>query len=252
VDTKTSKVIDKVGALMLPDRAGCSTAPPASWWIATRNAARMRSTASIRAPFAAFGGWSGGINAKAKPQVKDAAYALISYMSQPEQSNVDVTIGATGFNPYRISQFKDLAQWKKAACRRRRPRTTWRDPGIARTRRTWCWTCASRSTSATSRSRSTPAIARYLAGEIDTKATMKTIEDAWNEITDESRARPSSRRIPEHRWRIEPPRCRPPLQSRRRSRRARVLDLSARLSALLSVSRFSLQAGGSTCNSSGR
>ena len=38
------------------------------------------------APFAAFGGWSGGINAKAKPQVKDAAYALISYMSQPDHS----------------------------------------------------------------------------------------------------------------------------------------------------------------------
>jgi multiple sugar transport system substrate-binding protein len=29
------------------------------------------------------------------------------------------------------------------------------------------------------------ALARYLAGEIDTKATMKSIEDQWNEITNE-------------------------------------------------------------------
>jgi multiple sugar transport system substrate-binding protein len=28
-------------------------------------------------------------------------------MSQPEQSNVDVTIGASGFNPYR-SQFQQM------------------------------------------------------------------------------------------------------------------------------------------------
>ena len=60
------------------------------------------------APFAAFGGWSGAINAKAEgPKVKDAAYAFLSYMAQPEQSNVDVTIGATGFNPYRTSQFAE-------------------------------------------------------------------------------------------------------------------------------------------------
>ena len=57
------------------------------------------------APFAAFGGWSGAINAAKDPKAKDAAYAFLSYMSQPEQANVDVTIGTTGFNPYRTSQF---------------------------------------------------------------------------------------------------------------------------------------------------
>ena len=29
------------------------------------------------------------------------------------------------------------------------------------------------------------AVARYLAGEIDTRATMKAIEDGWNEVTEE-------------------------------------------------------------------
>ena len=51
------------------------------------------------APFAAFGGWSGGVNAAADDAVKDAAYDFFSYVSQPEQSNADVTVGATGFNP---------------------------------------------------------------------------------------------------------------------------------------------------------
>ncbi|WP_293154301.1 ABC transporter substrate-binding protein [Okeania sp. SIO2C9] len=63
------------------------------------------------APYGAMGGWAGGINATAKPEVKEAGYALISYMSQPAQSNVDVTIGITGFNPYRISQFTNREPW---------------------------------------------------------------------------------------------------------------------------------------------
>ena len=36
--------------------------------------------------------------------MKDAAYAFFSYVNAPAQSNVDVTIGKYGFNPYRISQ----------------------------------------------------------------------------------------------------------------------------------------------------
>ncbi len=66
------------------------------------------------APYAAFGGWSGGINVKAKDKVKDAAYAFLSYVGQPAQSNVDVTIGATGFNPYRTSQMAYNDVWKNA------------------------------------------------------------------------------------------------------------------------------------------
>src|SRR5262249_59971137 len=66
------------------------------------------------APFAAFGGWSGGINQAAPARIKEATYAFLSYMSQPAQSNVDVTIGITGFNPYRVSQFKTVDLWLKA------------------------------------------------------------------------------------------------------------------------------------------
>ncbi len=44
----------------------------------------------------------------------EAAYGFLSYMNQPAQSNVDVTIGWTGYNPYRISQFENLDPWIKA------------------------------------------------------------------------------------------------------------------------------------------
>src|SRR5262249_9808395 len=43
-----------------------------------------------------------------------ATYDFFSYMTQPAQSNVDVTIGRTGFNPYRISQFENLQPWLDA------------------------------------------------------------------------------------------------------------------------------------------
>ena len=63
------------------------------------------------APFASFGGWSGGVSAQIDPKLKEVAYAYLSFVSQPAQSNVDVTIGATGFNPYRTSQFENLDAW---------------------------------------------------------------------------------------------------------------------------------------------
>jgi multiple sugar transport system substrate-binding protein len=63
------------------------------------------------APFAAFGGWSGGVSAALDDLTTQATYDFFSYMSQPAQANVDVTIGRTGFNPYRISQFENLQPW---------------------------------------------------------------------------------------------------------------------------------------------
>ncbi|MEM7258198.1 MAG: ABC transporter substrate-binding protein, partial [Pseudomonadota bacterium] len=62
-------------------------------------------------PFAAFGGWAGAINKNADDKVRQAAYAYLSYVNQPEQSNVDVTMGWTGFNPYRNSQLNNNNKW---------------------------------------------------------------------------------------------------------------------------------------------
>ena len=60
------------------------------------------------APFASFGGWSGAINANAT-RGEGGGLRVPVVHGLPEQSNVDVTLGATGFNPYRISQFENLA-----------------------------------------------------------------------------------------------------------------------------------------------
>lgn len=185
IDKEKSKVIDKVGAVVLPgstkvlDRAtgklvDCSveTCPYAVDGI-------------NHAPFAAFGGWSGGINAKADPKVKDAAYAFFSYMSQPEQSNVDVTIGMTGFNPYRLSQFQNLDLWIKAGMSEQAAKDylaaieqSLNSPNMVldlRIPQNQRYQQVALDT----------AIARYLAGELDIPATMKAIEDGWNEITEE-------------------------------------------------------------------
>jgi multiple sugar transport system substrate-binding protein len=185
IDPTTSKVQDKVGAVILPgssqvlDRAtgklvdcDAKTCPDAVDGI-------------NHAPFAAFGGWSGAINANSSDEVKAAVYDFFSYMSQPAQSNEDVTIGRTGFNPYRISQFKNLDLWLKA--------------GMSEA-------AAKNYLGAIADSLNSPnmvldlripqnqryeqivldtAISRLLAGEIDKTQAMADIEKGWNEITDE-------------------------------------------------------------------
>ena len=76
------------------------------------------------APFAAFGGWAGAVNKGADQKTKDAAYAFLSYMNQSAQSSVDVTIGATGYNPYRLSQLSSPDLFVKAGMPQANSRTS--------------------------------------------------------------------------------------------------------------------------------
>ena len=114
IDPATSKVIDKIGAAILPGSKEVLNRETGKLEPCTPELCPHAVDGVNHAPFAAFGGWGGGINAAADPKVKDAAYAFFSYMQQPAQSNVDVTIGKTGFNPYRISQFEKMDEWEKA------------------------------------------------------------------------------------------------------------------------------------------
>jgi multiple sugar transport system substrate-binding protein len=137
------------------------------------------------APFAAYGGWSGGINAAADDLVKDAAFGFFSYMEQPAQSNVDVTIGKTGFNPYRTSQFLNRQAWVEAGM----------SPAAA-----------SEYLGAIEGSLASPnmvldlrvpqnqryqgvvldqTVSQYLAGEVTVEEAMQQIYDGWEEITEE-------------------------------------------------------------------
>jgi multiple sugar transport system substrate-binding protein len=114
IDPQTSKVKDLVGAVILPGSRRVLDRSTGNLVNCTAQLCPHAINGVNRAPYAAFGGWSGGINVKAAANKKDAAYALFSFMAQPAQANKDVTIGITGFNPYRVSQFRDLQTWVAA------------------------------------------------------------------------------------------------------------------------------------------
>jgi multiple sugar transport system substrate-binding protein len=137
------------------------------------------------APFAAFGGWSGAVNAKSPSTQQDAAYDFLSYMSAPAQSSIDVTLGKTGFNPYRTSQFTNSAPWLAAGLSQaatdnylgaikdslsnpnfvldlRIPQTKQYEQDVLDT-----------------------AIAQYLAKQLDETGTEQAISDGWNQITNQ-------------------------------------------------------------------
>ena len=111
VDPEQSTVQDKVGAIITPGSTEVVD------WETGELVACDESTCPYAvdgvnyAPFASFGGWAGAVSKAADDQTKAAAYAFFSYMAQPAQANVDVTIGRTGYNPYRTSQFENMDLW---------------------------------------------------------------------------------------------------------------------------------------------
>ncbi len=185
IDPTESKVKDKVGAVILPGATRVLDRDTGKLVGCDRKRCPYAVHGINHAPFAAYGGWSGGINAHANPKVKDAAYAFFSYMSQPAQSNVDVTLGKTGFNPYRISQFKDMSVWTRAGMSVEAAKNylgaieaslnspnmvlDLRIPQNQRYQQVVLDT----------------ALARFLAGELDVAQTMQTIESGWNELSNE-------------------------------------------------------------------
>ena len=114
IDTAKSKVVDKVGAVITPGTTQVLDRKTNKLVACDKFTCPYAIDGVNHAPYAASGGWTGVIHAKASPKVKDVAYAFLSYLSQRAQSNIDVTIGETGFNPYRVSQFKNVEPWIKA------------------------------------------------------------------------------------------------------------------------------------------
>lgn len=185
IDPDTSVVQDKVGAVILPGSSKVLDRTSGKLVDCDATTCPYAVNGVNHSPFAAFGGWSGAINAAADSKVKEAAYAFFSYMCQPAQSNVDVTIGKTGYNPYRISQFLNRQVWVEA--------------GMSPT-------AASNYLGAIEDSLASPnmvldlripqnqryqgivldtAISQFLAGELSLEETMQQIYDGWEEITEE-------------------------------------------------------------------
>lgn len=185
IDPDTSVVQDKVGAVVMPGTTQVLDRATGSLVACDADTCPYAVDGVNHAPYAAFGGWSGAINASADAKVKDAAYAFLSYMSQPAQSNEDVTIGKTGFNPYRISQFQNLDLWIKAGMSEQAAKNylgaienslnspnmvlDLRIPQNQRYQQVVLDT----------------ALAQFLAGELTLDETQTQIYDGWEEITNE-------------------------------------------------------------------
>jgi multiple sugar transport system substrate-binding protein len=185
IDKKTSTVQDKVGSVILPG----------SKRVVDRATGRLVDCDATRcphavdgvnhAPFSAFGGWSGAINAAVDGKVKDAAYDFLAYMSAPEASNEDVTLGKTGFNPYRTSQFEDVDLWVKAGMSKTAAenylgaiRDSLQSPNMILDLR------VPKSAQYQGVVLDT-ALAQFLAGELDRDQTIRQIESGWDKITDD-------------------------------------------------------------------
>ena len=109
-----SKVVDKVGAVVTPGSTEVLDWDTGKLVPCDETTCPYAVNGVNHAPYASFGGWAGAVSAAADPKVKDAAYAFFSYMAQPAQSNADVVVGATGYNPFRMSQFLNREAWVKA------------------------------------------------------------------------------------------------------------------------------------------
>jgi multiple sugar transport system substrate-binding protein len=185
IDPDQSIVQDKVGAVILPGTSQVLDRATGQLVDCTEETCPYAVNGINHAPFAAFGGWSGAINAGADPLVKDAAFAFFSYMAQPAQANEDVTIGRTGYNPYRTSQFLNRQAWVEAGM----------SPEAA-----------ANYLGAIEASLASPnmvldlripqnqryqgvvldtAISQFLAGEITRDQAMQQIYDGWEELTEE-------------------------------------------------------------------
>jgi multiple sugar transport system substrate-binding protein len=185
VDPATSKVIGKWGAVIMPGSKEVLNWDTGKLETCTADSCPNAIDGVNHAPYAAFGGWSGGVNAKSDDKVKDAAYAFFSYMSQPAQSNIDVTIGKTGFNPYRISQLDYNDDWKNASMSESEAKVylgaikdSLNSPNMILDLRI-------PENQKYQQVVLDEALSRFLSGEIDRDTAIQTIASGWSDLNDE-------------------------------------------------------------------
>ncbi|MGI9389413.1 MAG: ABC transporter substrate-binding protein [Boseongicola sp.] len=180
-----SLIKDKVGAIIMPGSTEVLDVATGELTGCDANSCPHAVDGVNFAPFAAFGGWTGAVSATLDDQKKQAAYDFLSYMNQAAQSNVDVTMGWTGYNPYRNSQLEDTAAWVEAGFSQESAEnylsaikeslnhpnmaSDFRIPGAQQ----YTGVVLDRE------------LARYLAGEITVDQALANIEEGWEEITDD-------------------------------------------------------------------
>ena len=185
IDPSTSKIKDLVGAVILPGATRVLDWDSGKLVDCTPERCPHAIDGVNHAPFAAFGGWSGAINANADPKVIEAAYGFLSYMNQAAQSNVDVTLGWTGYNPYRISQFETVEPWVEAGFSRESAENYLGAIGASLNSPNMASDLRIPGTQRYEGIVLDREMARFLAGEISVEQALQNIHDGWEEITEE-------------------------------------------------------------------
>ncbi|TIP14978.1 ABC transporter substrate-binding protein [Mesorhizobium sp.] len=185
IDPAQSKVMGKWGAAIMPGSREVLNWDTGKLEACTADNCPHAIDGVNHAPFAAFGGWGGGINAAADPKVKDAAYAYFSFMTQPAQSNADVTVGGTGFNPYRTSQLSYSDLWKKAGMSEDEAKVYLGAINDSMSSPNMILDLRIPQNQKYQQVVLDEAVSRFLAGEIDKEATVSAVEEGWNELNDE-------------------------------------------------------------------
>jgi len=185
VDPEQSVVQDKVGAVITPgsteviDRATGKLVP------CTDELCPYAIDGVNHAPVASFGGWSGGVSSGISQEKKDAAYAYFSYVAQPAQANVDVTIGKTGFNPYRLSQFQDLSAWLANGFSEKAAKDYLGAIEASLSSPNMVLDLRVPQNQRYQQVVTDPILSQFLAGEYTAEEAAKAISDQWEEITNE-------------------------------------------------------------------
>ena len=185
IDPAISKVRDKVGASILPGSKEVLDRTTGKLVACDKFTCPYAIDGVNHAPYAATAGWVGGINAAAKGEVKDAGYALISYISQPAQSNVDVTIGITGFNPYRISQFTNREAWLEAGMEEETVTKYLGGISVSLNNPNMVLELRIPENALYQRTLLDNALASFLTGQITRDETMEQIEREWEKVTNQ-------------------------------------------------------------------
>lgn len=186
IDPTLSKIPDRVGASILPGSKEVLDRKTGKLVACDKFTCPYAIDGVNHAPYGAVGGWVGGINAAAQPEAKNAGYALISYISQPEQANVDVTIGITGFNPYRISQFINREAWLKSGMQEAAVSKYLGGISVSLRNSNMVLDLRVPNNALYQREILDTALTNFLTGKATRQETMQQIEQEWEKVTNQT------------------------------------------------------------------
>jgi multiple sugar transport system substrate-binding protein len=185
IDPNQSKVMGKWGAAIMPGSREVVDWETGELVACDAETCPHAIDGVNHAPFAAFGGWGGGVNAAADDRVKDAAFAFFSYVTQPAQSNYDVTLGGTGFNPYRMSQLTHSDLWESVGMSAEESENYLGAINASLNSPNMILDLRIPQNQRYQQVVLDEAISRFLAGEIDEEATVQAVLNGWNELNEE-------------------------------------------------------------------